>query len=153
MTRQQLLQGDNEEFEGKKGRAQEIDHHIGKRLRKMRKMRNLTQEDLAERLGVTFQQIQKYENGKNRIPFARAYEISNFLGVDLDAFLDGVQNSVSPGMADNKQADFVRDEPKDMANVERDTEELQKAYFSIKSPERRKAFVKLVKDMAKTMQD
>ena len=53
-----------------KGRAQEIDQFIGQQIKRFRKIKRLTQNDLAEKLGVSFQQIQKYENGKNRISFS-----------------------------------------------------------------------------------
>lgn len=146
MTKQEPLS--YSEQDGKKGRAQEIDQVIGGQLRKLRKMRNLTQEDLADRLGVSFQQIQKYENGKNRIPFGRAYELSNFLGVDLEAFT----NDAGPatGMSDNEQQAL---EGYNKEQSERETEDLQKAYFSIQDPKKRTGFVKLAKDMAKNMHD
>lgn len=136
--------------DGKKGRAQDIDRRIGEQLRKLRKMRSLTQEDLAEKLGVSFQQIQKYENGKNRIPFGRAYELSRFLEVDISTFLEGVRGNVAAGLADNSQQSiggYVEEQH------QREVEELQKAYFSIKDHKRRTNFVKLAKDMAKNMHD
>ena len=137
--------------DGKKGRAQDIDKQIGQQLRRLRKMRSMTQEDLADRLGVSFQQIQKYENGKNRIPFGRAYELSHFLEVDVAAFLDGVKGSLAAGLSDNAQQG-IEGAP-GLVKSQKEAEELQKAYFSIKDPKRRSNFVKLVKDMAKTMQD
>jgi transcriptional regulator with XRE-family HTH domain len=136
------------EQDGKKGRAQEIDQVIGGQLRKMRKMRNLTQEDLADRLGVSFQQIQKYENGKNRIPFGRAYELSHFLGVDMEAFTNDASGGL--GLSDNSQQAL---EGYNKEQSQREIEELQKAYFSINDPGRRSSFVKLVKDMAKNIHD
>ena len=146
MTKQEQIS--YSEQDGKKGRAQEIDMLIGGQLRKLRKMRNLTQEDLAERLGVSFQQIQKYENGKNRIPFGRAYELSHFLGVEMEAFTSDAGSA--NGLSDNAQQDL---EGYNKEQSQREIEELQKAYFSIQSPERRAGFVKLVKDMAKNMHD
>lgn len=136
--------------DGKKGRAQEIDQLIGGRLRKLRKLRNLTQEDLADRLGVSFQQIQKYENGKNRIPFARAYELSHFLGVDLESFTEDVNSSPLAGLSDNEQQAL---ENFDKEQGQRETEDLMKSYYSISDAKKRTNFVKLVKDMAKNMHD
>jgi transcriptional regulator with XRE-family HTH domain len=152
MTRQESISyGKQEEQDGKKGRAQEIDQHIGQRLRKLRKMRNLTQEDVADHLGVSFQQIQKYENGKNRLPFGRAYELSNFLGVDLDAFTTGAEKNMAAGFADGSEQQSLGQFNKDQ--TKRNLEELQKAYFSIQDAKRRTNFVKLAKDMARNMNE
>jgi len=64
------------------------DVHIGKRIRMLRLARNLSQTDLAKRLGITFQQIQKYERGANRVGAGRLQEMANLLGVTPAFFFE-----------------------------------------------------------------
>ena len=73
-------------------RAQEIDRHIGARLRQGRIMNGLTQQTLADLIGVTYQQAHKYENGANRISAGRLYTIARVLGVDVGYFFEGRQS-------------------------------------------------------------
>ena len=132
----------------KKGRAQDIDVHIGEQLKKFRKMKSLTQKDLGNQLGISFQQVQKYENGKNRISFGRLYELSNLLQVPMESFV----GTAETGLSDNDQAAISGYEDNNKL-TQKETNELLKAYHSLKDPQRRTGFVKLVKDMAKNMKD
>jgi transcriptional regulator with XRE-family HTH domain len=72
-------------------RAQDIDRHIGARLRLGRIMRGLTQQALADLIGVTYQQAHKYENGRNRVSAGRLYAIARVLGVDMGYFFEGLE--------------------------------------------------------------
>jgi transcriptional regulator with XRE-family HTH domain len=63
-----------------------VDLHVGQRLKNCRRQAKITQKEIAEKLNVTFQQIQKYENGKNKIGAGRLFEISNLLGVPITYF-------------------------------------------------------------------
>jgi transcriptional regulator with XRE-family HTH domain len=76
-------------------RAQDIDRHIGARLRQRRVMNGLTQQGLADLIGVTYQQTHKYENGVNRIAAGRLYTIAQVLGVDVGYFFEGLQSAPS----------------------------------------------------------
>lgn len=67
-----------------------IDVHVGARIGARRKLLQLSQKELAERLGITFQQVQKYEKGVNRIGAGRLYSIATILGVGVDYFYDDV---------------------------------------------------------------
>ena len=69
----------------------EIDRHVGKRIRERRIMLGITQLQMANLIGVTAQQTQKYEVGSNRISAGRLYKIANVLGVDLDFFFEGLE--------------------------------------------------------------
>jgi transcriptional regulator with XRE-family HTH domain len=72
-----------------KGRASTKDAVIGKKLREIRHWRSLSQKELAAKVDVTFQQIQKYENGTNRISAGRLHDLSQILEVDIkDFFVD-----------------------------------------------------------------
>src|SRR6202521_677754 len=82
------------------GRTQEIDRHVGARVRERRIMLGLTQQQLADLIGVTYQQAHKYERGINRVSAGRLYEIAQVLSVPVSHFFDGLQDqntrSVSP---------------------------------------------------------
>jgi transcriptional regulator with XRE-family HTH domain len=73
-------------------KTSDLDTHIGLRLRMRRILLNLTQDDLAQRLNITFQQIQKYEKAVNRISASRLYDISQVLNIDISYFFDGYNN-------------------------------------------------------------
>lgn len=131
----------------KKGHAQEIDSYVGERLRQIRKQKGMTQEDLAAKLGISFQQIQKYENGKNRISYSKMVELSQFLKVSLDSFVAGY---VPDGLSDTAQEGLY-----DIDNLvtQKETDELLKVYYSLDDPKLRKNLLRLVKSMADNMTD
>ncbi len=68
----------------------DIDLHVGKRLRRRRRLLGLTQQSLAEEVGIRFQQIQKYECGANRVSAARLFELSEALSVPIQYFYEGL---------------------------------------------------------------
>jgi transcriptional regulator with XRE-family HTH domain len=73
-----------------RSRAQDIDRHVGARMRERRIMLGLTQQQMAELIGVTYQQAHKYEKGINRIAAGRLYTIAQALGVDVSYFFEGL---------------------------------------------------------------
>ena len=79
-----------------------VDVHVGSRVRMQRMLIGMSQEKLGEALGLTFQQVQKYEKGTNRIGASRLYEIGAVLGVPIEYFFEGLENGASqdqPGTA------------------------------------------------------
>ncbi len=68
-----------------------IDTHVGRQLRVLRASRGLTQENLAERIGISYQQLHKYETGANSISASRLYELAKLLAVSPDTFFDGLE--------------------------------------------------------------
>src|SRR5215469_3272135 len=76
--------------------ANPIDSQVGNRLRLRRMIMGLSQEKLGERVGLTFQQIQKYEKGLNRIGAGRLFELAHVLGVSVNYFYEGVPEHASP---------------------------------------------------------
>ena len=78
-----------------------IDVHVGSRLRMRRMLMGLSQEKLGDSLKVTFQQIQKYEKGSNRISASRLFEISGILDVSLQFFFDGIKDYGGTKQSDN----------------------------------------------------
>lgn len=78
----------------------DIDRVVGQNIHRRRRKLKLTQEKLAELLGVTFQQVQKYEKGVNRVSAGRLYEIAGVLEVPVEFFFDGADTVVSSGVAE-----------------------------------------------------
>ena len=88
----------------------EIDLHLGRRLRRRRRLLGLTQQQLGDRIGIRFQQIQKYECGANRISAARLWELAEALAAPISYFYDGLEEARErPAAATEIQA-FARDE-------------------------------------------
>ena len=73
-----------------RSRAQDIDRHVGARMRERRIMLGITQQQMAELIGVTYQQAHKYEKGINRVAAGRLYNIALALGVDVSFFFEGL---------------------------------------------------------------
>jgi transcriptional regulator with XRE-family HTH domain len=78
---------------GPRPRAQDIDRHIGARLRQRRIMNGFTQQQMADLIGVTYQQAHKYESGLNRIAAGRLYVIAQVLGVEVGYFFEGLEST------------------------------------------------------------
>ena len=74
----------------------DIDLYVGKRLRRRRRLLGLTQQSLAEQVGIRFQQIQKYECGANRVSAARLFELSEALSVPIQYFYEGLSEANDP---------------------------------------------------------
>ena len=91
-----------------------VDLHVGTRLRQQRRARGLSQTELGGRLGISFQQLQKYETGRNRISASRLWELADVLGVPVTCFFEGL-GPEEIGTADHERvlvdgesADFLR---------------------------------------------
>ncbi len=80
-----------------------IERHVGFRIRELRVQLGLTQQQLAEMIGVTYQQAHKYERGVNRVSAGRLYEIARVLGVDVGYFFEGLNTSGPPKLSDRQR--------------------------------------------------
>jgi DNA-binding XRE family transcriptional regulator len=76
-----------------RSRVQDVDRHVGARMRARRIMLGLTQQQLADLIGVTYQQAHKYEKGINRMAAGRLYKVARVLGVDAGYFFEGLQGA------------------------------------------------------------
>lgn len=85
------------EQETKKQLENKIDVHVGERIEIRRKLLKMTQKDLSKKIGVTFQQLQKYEQGFNRVSASRLWLISQALGTDINFFFEGLQSETFGG--------------------------------------------------------
>ena len=141
-----------------KGTADVIDKHVGIRIRNRRTLMGLSQEKLADSVGVTFQQVQKYERGTNRVSASRLFSFSKILGVSIDYFYDGLDqnnDSTTPlyGMADKGQDGFsginekAKAIPEDLL-AHKETLELVRTYYSIEDIKKRKEILRFIKSMA-----
>lgn len=122
-----------------------IDRHVGSRVRMRRMLAGISQEKLGEGLGLTFQQIQKYEKGSNRISASRLQQISKILDVPVSFFFDGAPASDMPSGAFSESAStaYVSDFLATSEGVQ-----LTKAFTRIKSAKLRRRIVELVEAMA-----
>ncbi|MES1197598.1 MAG: helix-turn-helix transcriptional regulator [Pseudomonadota bacterium] len=121
--------------------ANAIDRRLGQRVRTRRLEIGMSQERLAEVLGVTFQQVQKYEKGVNRIAASRLFDISSALDMSIARFFEGLSPR-SRGVAED-EADFVQD-----ALATPEGMQLMSLYASIKSGKVRRRVVELVRALA-----
>ncbi len=128
-----------------------IDIHVGKRLRQRRMLVGMSQERLGEAVGLTFQQIQKYERGTNRMGASRIFRFAEILSVPVAYFFEaGVFGGGGhPGLAENKQQKLEEDEnlPNDLLQ-RKETLDLVRAYYKIGEARQRRKFLELVKAMA-----
>ena len=121
-----------------------IDIYVGKRVRLRRTMLGMSQDSLGKALGLTFQQVQKYERGTNRIGSSRLYHISHILEVSIAYFFDGAQGA---GKA-TQPGDPAAQTPGD-PRAKRETLELVRAFNRILDPAVRKRLLTVTKSMAK----
>ncbi|WP_341368773.1 helix-turn-helix transcriptional regulator [Yoonia sp. BS5-3] len=109
-----------------------VDVHVGKRIRHRRWMNGTTQQQLAENVGIKFQQIQKYETGMNRVSASRLWDIANVLQVPVSFFFEGLDAQPS---ADSAQGDM----PGDIL-TDKEALELLRSYYAIPENQRRRLF-------------
>jgi transcriptional regulator with XRE-family HTH domain len=118
-----------------------IDIHVGGRVRMRRMLVGMSQEKLGDSLGLTFQQVQKYEKGANRIGASRLYQIARVLGVPIEFFYDGVATEgQTEGFAESEASHFEIDMLSTSEGIQ-----LNSAFFSIRDPKVRKKVLELVK--------
>jgi transcriptional regulator with XRE-family HTH domain len=131
-------------------KKQDIDIHVGARLRNRRTMLGLSQEALAKAVGITFQQVQKYEKGANAMSAKRLYEFATFMRVPVAYFFEGLDQH---GVATKEHAGFAetpREAFEHAAPVVSDREslEMMKAFKRIKEQSMRKRLADLVRAIA-----
>jgi transcriptional regulator with XRE-family HTH domain len=122
-----------------------IDIQVGNRVRIRRMLIGMSQERLGDLLGLTFQQVQKYEKGVNRIGAGRLFEVSRILNVPVDFFYEGVaaQLTGQPGMAESESSPPVMEFVSSGEGLQ-----LSLAFMKIKDAKVRKRVLDLVKSLA-----
>ncbi len=124
-----------------------VDVHVGGRVRLRRNLLGKSQENLGKALGLTFQQVQKYERGANRISSSKLFYLSQILDVPISYFFDDMPAlgpDTMPGLSETKAAVFELD-----PLIKRETIELVRAYYKISDPKVRKRLFELTKAIAK----
>jgi transcriptional regulator with XRE-family HTH domain len=130
-------------------RPNPIDIHVGSRVRFRRMLLGMSQEKLGEKLGLTFQQVQKYEKGINRIGASRLFDLAQVLGVSVQFFYEEAPTVVD---ANQLAAEGFAEKPDENSIVEflrsRDGLELNRAFVRISDAKARRAIVELVRSLA-----
>jgi transcriptional regulator with XRE-family HTH domain len=116
---------------------EEIDTHLGKRLRRRRRLLGQTQQQLANAVGIRFQQIQKYECGANRISAGRLYQLARALQVPVGYFYDGLDDGDGEGVASDSGGELMG---------RKETLDLVRAYYQLGERPRRRLL-----DLAKSL--
>ncbi|MEM7507068.1 MAG: helix-turn-helix transcriptional regulator [Pseudomonadota bacterium] len=114
-----------------------VDVHVGQRVRQRRWMVGMTQQQLGNKVGIKFQQIQKYETGTNRISASRLWDIADALDVPVSFFFEGLEGAGDG--AENARGDVMTD---------KEALELVRAYYAIPETQRRRLF-----DLARVLSD
>ena len=129
-----------------KKKANPVDAHVGYRVRLRRMLIGMSQEKLGEMLGLTFQQVQKYEKGVNRIGAGRLFQVAHILGVPIDYFYEGVNGMgegapgfAEPGGSSPPVMEFLSSG---------EGLQLSLAFMKIKDPKVRKRVLDLVKSLS-----
>lgn len=108
-----------------------VDVHVGKRIRHRRWIDGTTQQQLADQVGIKFQQIQKYETGMNRVSASRLWDIAHALGVEVAFFFEGIESAVIEGDGTSMPRDILAD---------KEALDLLRSYYAIPENQRRRLF-------------
>ncbi len=137
----------------REGRSSPVDVHVGGRIRLRRTLLGMSQERLGEALGLTFQQVQKYEHGANRVSASRLFDLARVLDVPISFFYDDMPEEIGgapPGLGSRPSSGFADSQDafgQDEALHRRETLELVRAYYRIGNPALRRRVFDLIKTM------
>ena len=119
--------------------ANTVDTYVGQRIRDKRNERGMSQTEVANALGVTFQQVQKYERGTNRVGASRLFDLSRILSVPVQYFFEGLNNQPTPI---EKEDDNV------IHLMKPDTVELVEAYYKVENPQVRRQILSTIRSIS-----
>lgn len=130
-------------------KANQVDEFVGLRLKQRRQNLGLSQESLGRSLGLTFQQIQKYEHGVNRIGAGRLFELAQLLGVPISYFYDGLQTSAAGeaphGFSEEQEALEMQ-----VLMQNRDVQDLVRAFLAISDPKVRRNLLEIARNLSRS---
>ncbi len=121
-----------------------VDIHVGKRIRHRRWLVGMTQQQLAEKVGIKFQQIQKYETGMNRVSASRLWDIADVLDVEISFFFNEMSQETN---GQHVGGAFKTDMPVDIM-ADKEALELVRSYYAMPQNQRRRLF-----ELARVMSD
>ena len=144
MARRGVPPGDRRE-----GGPNPVDVHVGSRVRLRRTLLGMSQEKLGEAIGLTFQQVQKYERGANRVGASRLFDLSRVLDVPVGFFFEEMSDDVAASSPAQRPG-YDRPPPEQELDpmVKRETLELVRAYYKIDEPSVRKRLFEMTKALA-----
>ncbi len=148
MAKDEVISGASKPRGNKKKSPNPVDVHVGSRVRLRRMLVGFSQEKLGESMGLTFQQIQKYEKGVNRIGASRLFKLSQVLDVPVQFFFEGMpsaQGSANLGMAEPDPDAFLYE----FLNT-RDGLELNRAFIKVRDTNVRKSVIDLVRSIGRS---
>lgn len=125
----------------KRGRAQAktVDTHVGRRIRDKRNERGMSQTEVANALGVTFQQVQKYERGTNRVGASRLFDLSRILSVPVQCFFEGLESQ--PTLNEEEDDNVIH-------LMKPDTVELVEAYYKVENRQVRRQILSTIRSIS-----
>ncbi len=132
------------------GKPSPVDVHVGARVRMRRKLLGMTQTGLGDALGLTFQQVQKYESGRNRIGSSRLFKLSQVFDVSVNHFFEDMPADVAASPPATKGRGRAKKPPSYGLHpmVKRETLEFVRAYYKIEDAGVRKGVYQLIKGVA-----
>ncbi|MDE0800002.1 MAG: helix-turn-helix transcriptional regulator [Rhodospirillaceae bacterium] len=131
------------------GKPNPVDVYVGSRVRLRRALLGLSQEKLGAAIGLTFQQVQKYERGANRIGASRLWDLSRVLDCPVSYFFEDMEDDVQAASPRNLTGRTDEPEYKDTDQMtKRETLDLVRAYYKITSPQVRRRIYELAKSLA-----
>ena len=143
------MQGDGDHTGSRGGAANPVDVHVGGRVRLRRTLLGMSQEKLGEAIGLTFQQVQKYERGANRIGASRLYDLARVLDVPVGFFFEEMSPNTQQGSPAQLGGLQEESEAYDFDPLaKRETLELVRAYYRIQDPHVRRRLFELTKALA-----
>lgn len=140
-----MFQEKDKEVDALRKSPNPIDVHVGSRVRLRRMLIGMSQEKLGEQLGLTFQQVQKYEKGSNRIGASRLYQIAQILGVPVQFFYDdmGATPPTGSGFGEADTSENVMEFVSSSEGLA-----LNRAYAKISEPQLRRRILELVRSLS-----
>jgi transcriptional regulator with XRE-family HTH domain len=129
-------------------KADDLDHFVAQRVRRQRDAVDMTQDQLAQALGISFQQLQKYERGVNRISASRLFQISCVLGVGPEYFYEGVDSTQFGHAPRVERTESPQSSILSLIAQNPDATDLVMAFAAIKSPKQRQKAIDLVRLLA-----
>jgi len=127
----------------KQVRVTDIDRHVGKKLKLRRINLGLSQQELGKRMNITFQQIQKYEKGINRVSSGKLYELSKILKVPVGYFFEGIDDETSDSSEEYKAINYN--------NLNKEILVISRLLSGIKSKEKKRNLVETIRNLIKFM--
>ncbi len=126
-----------------------VDVHVGARVRLRRTLLGMTQTALGDALGLTFQQVQKYEKGTNRVSASRLFDLTRVLDVSIEHFFEDIPAAVAASSPAARKSGKAKEPPNFETDpmVKRETLELVRAYYKIEDADVRQRVSQLIKAM------